>query len=110
IAVTGNGHVYVTFRTFEASGPSTDAVGIAKSTDCGKTFAPAQLITTFTASDAQDVSDPQPIPRPQSQRDDPLFGEDDVAAGGRARRSEERRVGKECRARWWAQRGKRNTE
>ena len=85
IAVTGNGHVYVTFRTFEASGPSTDAVGIAKSTDCGKTFAPAQLITTFTASDAQDVSDPQPIPRPQSQRDDPLFGEDDVAAGGRAR-------------------------
>src|SRR5439155_10487374 len=46
IAVTGNGHVYVTCRTFEGSGPWPDAVGIAKSTDCGKTFAPAQLITT----------------------------------------------------------------
>lgn len=85
IAVTGNGHVYVTFRTFEASGPSTDAVGVAKSTDCGKTFAPAQLITTFVPSDAQDVSDPQPIPTPQSQLDDPLFGEDGIAAGGAAR-------------------------
>ncbi|TMH46940.1 MAG: exo-alpha-sialidase [Betaproteobacteria bacterium] len=85
IAVTGNGHVYVTFRTFEASGPSTDAVGIAKSTDCGKTFSPGQLVTPFIPSDAQDVSDPEPIPMPQSQRDDPLFGEDDVAAGGRAR-------------------------
>src|SRR3954453_15207196 len=85
IAVTGNGHVYVTFRTFEASGPSTDAIAIAKSTDCGKTFAPGQLITTFIPSDAQDVSDPQPIPPPQSQRDDPLFGEDDLAAGGTAR-------------------------
>src|SRR3954469_18674693 len=85
IAVTGNGHVYVTFRTFEASGPSTDAIGIAKSTDCGKTFSPAQLITNLIPSDAQDVSDPKPTPMPQSQLDDPLFGEDDAAAGSTAR-------------------------
>jgi len=85
IAVTGNGHVYVTFRAFTGVGPSTDAVGVAKSTDCGKTFAPAQQITTLIPSDAQDVSAPQPTPIPQSQLDDPLFGEDDAAAGGTAR-------------------------
>jgi len=85
ISVTGNGHVYVTFRTFEATGPSTDGVGVAKSTDCGKTFAPAQLITTFIPSDAQDVSNPQPTPMPQSQLDDPQFGEDASAPGGSAR-------------------------
>jgi hypothetical protein len=85
IAVTGNGNVYVTFRTYEASGPSTDAVGVAKSTDCGKTFAPAQLITTFIPSDAQDVSEPKPMPTPQSQLDDPLSGEDEAAGGGSAR-------------------------
>jgi hypothetical protein len=85
IAVTGNGHVYVTFRTFTTVGPSSDGVGVAKSTDCGKTFAPAQLVTTFIPSDAQDVSDPQPVPMPQSQLDDPLSDEEAIAAGGRAR-------------------------
>src|SRR5262249_5150716 len=85
IAVTANGHVYVTFRTFTGPGPSSDGVGVAKSTDCGKTFSPAQLITTLIPSDAQDVSSPQPTPMPQSQLDDPLFGEDASAPGGRAR-------------------------
>src|SRR2546422_2583989 len=38
ISVTGNGHVYVTFRSFNSVAGSTDSVYIVKSTDCGKTF------------------------------------------------------------------------
>jgi len=47
IAVTGNGHVYVTFRQFAAQGQQTDAVDVVKSTDCGKTFSPPRSLTTF---------------------------------------------------------------
>src|SRR5256714_2661083 len=83
ISVTHNGHIYVTFRQF-GSKQNPDAVAVAKSTDCGKTFAPPSLITTFTASDAQDVRDPASPSVPQSQLDDPGF-EDDTAAGGTAR-------------------------
>src|SRR5947207_1430803 len=53
ISVTHNGHVYVTFRTFTSVGPSTDAIYGVKSTDCGKTFSPAQQLTTFIRNDAQ---------------------------------------------------------
>jgi hypothetical protein len=81
ISVTANGHVYVTFRTFTSVGQSTDAIGIVKSTDCGATFSQPQLITTFIPSDAQDQSDPEPTPLPQSQLDDPLFGEEGTDAG-----------------------------
>ena len=35
ISVTGNGHVYVTFRQFDDGGKDPNAVMIAKSTDCG---------------------------------------------------------------------------
>jgi hypothetical protein len=80
IAVTGNGHVYVTFRQFE-SGKDPNAVMIAKSTDCGQTFAPPVVITPFIENDAQDESSPEPIPQPQSQPDDPGFGEAGVEAG-----------------------------
>jgi hypothetical protein len=48
IAVTGNGHVYVTFRQFAAQGHQQDAVIIVKSTDCGKTFSAPKVLTTFT--------------------------------------------------------------
>jgi hypothetical protein len=72
IAVTGNGHVYVTFRQF-GSGKDPNAVMIVKSTDCGQTFAPPVLITPFIESDAKDESSPEPIPQPQSQPDDPNF-------------------------------------
>jgi len=81
ISVTGNGHVYVTFRQFDGGGKDPNAVMIAKSTDCGKTFAAPQLVTTFTPSDAQDVSDPASMSIPQSQLDDPA-GEDGGAAAG----------------------------
>src|SRR5438552_3376695 len=70
IAVTGNGHVYVTFRTFESVGPSTNAVEIVRSTDCGKTFGPPRRLTTFIPYDAQDQASPEPIPT-QLVRDDP---------------------------------------
>src|SRR5919199_2570462 len=74
ITVTGNGHVYVTFRTFTSVGRSTDAVGIAKSTDCGRTFGPARLLTTFIPYDAQDQSHPEPVPT-QAVDDDPAGDE-----------------------------------
>jgi len=75
ISVTGNGHVYITFRQFE-SGKDRNAVMVVKSTDCGQTFAPPVLITPFDENDAQDVRAPEAMPQPQSQRDDPgFFGE-----------------------------------
>src|SRR5438874_586861 len=83
ISVTGNGHVYVTFRSFNSVAGSTDSVYIVKSTDCGKTFSQPQQITTFIPSDAQDQNDPEPIPTPQSQPDDPSFSID--AQSSRAR-------------------------
>ncbi len=83
ISVTGNGHVYVTFRSFNSVAGSTDSVYIVKSTDCGKTFSQPQQITTFIPSDAQDQNNPEPIPTPQSQPDDPSFSDD--AQSSRAR-------------------------
>jgi hypothetical protein len=84
ISVTGNGHVYVTFRQI-ASGKDPDAVMIAKSTNCGQTFSAPQLVTTFVASDAQDVRDPAPMSIPQSRLDDPAGEEGSAAPGSAAR-------------------------
>ena len=79
IAITGNGHVYVAFRTFESVGPSTNAVAIVKSTDCGKTFGPPRLLTTFIPYDAQDQANPEPVPT-QLVDDDPA-GEEEADRG-----------------------------
>jgi hypothetical protein len=84
ISVTHNGHVYVTFRTFTSVGPSTDAIYIVKSTDCGQTFSPAQQITTFIPNDAQDQSSPEAAPA-QTVADDPGFEEGKDAQSDRAR-------------------------
>jgi hypothetical protein len=73
ISVTGNGHVYITFRQFDDGGKVPNAVMIVKSTDCGKTFGQPVLITPFTENDAQDQSSPEPIPQPQVKPDDPNF-------------------------------------
>ena len=81
ISVTGNGHVYVTFRQFDG-GKDPNAVMIAKSTDCGNTFAPPVLVTPFTENDAQDQSAPEPMPQPQSQRDDPFFHDEAGSEAG----------------------------
>jgi hypothetical protein len=84
IAVTGNGHVYVTFRQFE-KGNNPNAVVIVKSTDCGQTFGQPVLITPFIENDAQDESSPEPIPQPQSQPDDPNFSDEAGMEAGTAR-------------------------
>ncbi len=84
ISVTNNGHVYVTFRSFTSVGPSTDAIYIVKSTDCGKTFSPARQITTFIPNDAQDQSSPEPVPT-QAVSDDPASGEGTDAHSDRSR-------------------------
>jgi hypothetical protein len=85
IAVTGNGHVYVTFRSFESVGQLTDSVYIVKSTNCGQTFSTPRAVTAFTPSDASDVSDPEPMTIPQSQLDDPNFESEGDAPGSTAR-------------------------
>src|SRR5919197_901488 len=84
ISVTSNGHVYVTFRSFNTVGPSTDSIYIVKSTDCGKTFSPAQQVTTFIPNDAQDQSSPEPVPT-QLVSDDPQSGEGTDVNSDRAR-------------------------
>src|SRR4051812_19457409 len=67
IAVTGNGHVYVTFREFNSSkGQASDAVRYAKSTDCGASFGKSGTIVGFEPYDAQDQLDPQNITTPTS--------------------------------------------
>ena len=57
ISVTGNGNVYVTYRTFERKNGQPNAIEIVKSTDCGKTFGPSALVTTFVPYDAEDRTD-----------------------------------------------------
>ena len=80
ISVTANGHVYVTFRQFTRKNGQTDAIDIAKSTDCGATFGPAKVVQTFTPYDASDVAAPTAIPAGSTA--DAPFGEE---AGGNAR-------------------------
>lgn len=84
IAVTGNGHVYVTFDQGATRNGQTDAVLIAKSSDCGASFAKPVLVSAYTLYEAQDISSPQPVP-PVSAHDDPLSSEDPDAAGSFAR-------------------------
>jgi hypothetical protein len=55
ISVTGNGHVYVTWGQFVDSGHQIDGVGVAKSTNCGKTFGRARTITNFQAMGMTDA-------------------------------------------------------
>ena len=57
ISVTGNGNVYVTYDVGERNNGQPDGVEIVKSTDCGDTFGPSTLVTTYIPYNAQDVSD-----------------------------------------------------
>ena len=79
IAVTGNGHVYVTFDMGATNSGQPDAVGIAKSIDCGGTFSKPVVAVTYIPYNAQDIQSPQPTP-PGSPIDDPL--EEGVSAPG----------------------------
>src|SRR5215216_1015303 len=69
IAITGNGHVYLVFREFRSTGAVTDSIDYVKSTDCGKTYGPAQVVTSFIRYRPIDTTDPEPIPA-QSAPDD----------------------------------------
>jgi hypothetical protein len=57
ISVTGNGNVYVTYDVGARNNGQPDGVEIAKSDDCGKTFGPSTLVTTYVPYNAQDVTD-----------------------------------------------------
>jgi hypothetical protein len=54
IAVTGNGHVYVTINQGATISGQPNAIVVAKSTDCGRTFSKPTVVTTFIPYDAQD--------------------------------------------------------
>ena len=85
IAITGNGHVYVTFRQFETKkGHQQDAIVYVRSTDCGASFSAPRVVTTFEHYDAQDAASPAAAPA-QREADDPASGEADEASGGTAR-------------------------
>src|SRR5712691_2196796 len=78
ISVTGNGHVYVTFDMGATNGGQVDSVGIAKSTDCGRTFAKPSVAVAYEIYEAHDLTAQRPAPA--SVPDDPGSG-DQVAAG-----------------------------
>jgi hypothetical protein len=84
IAVTGNGHVYVTFDIGATQNGQPNGVGIAKSTDCGDTFAKPTIPITYIPYIAQDIQTPQPVPPPGSANDDPMDS-DASSPGGLAR-------------------------
>src|SRR5262249_42317746 len=80
IAITANGHLYVTYHEFASRSGQPDAVLYVKSVDCGATFSNPGLIATFIPSTALDVADPQPVP-PAKQLDDPPSEESPSAPG-----------------------------
>src|SRR5947207_3217867 len=59
IAVTGDGHVYVTYRQFAdvRSNQPADAIAYNASTDCGASFSQPMLVQTFEPYDPTDLDD-----------------------------------------------------
>jgi hypothetical protein len=84
IAVTRNGHVYVTWNAERGPTGADEAIEYAKSTNCGRTFGPIHSVVTYTTYEAQDIGAPTPAPA-QSRDDDPAGGESGEAAGATAR-------------------------
>ena len=71
IAVTGNGHVYVTWDQGIDAGGQPEGVGVAKSTNCGATFSPGKLARRATTATRSATSPaPAAMPQPQAQHDD----------------------------------------
>jgi hypothetical protein len=57
IAVTSNGHVYVTLgASVKHGGSAVESVLYAKSTDCGSTFAPVRPLAEYVGYNAADVA------------------------------------------------------
>src|SRR5919198_488794 len=59
ISVTGNGHVYVTYRQFAdvRSHQPTDGIAYNASTDCGRTFSAPRVVQSFEPYDPTDLDD-----------------------------------------------------
>jgi hypothetical protein len=57
ISVTGNGHVYITYRQFAdvRSNSTVDAIVYNASTDCGQTFSAPQVVQSFEPYDPIDI-------------------------------------------------------
>jgi hypothetical protein len=84
IAVTANGHVYVTYDATLHQGNSTfDAILYNKSTDCGMTFSPAKVLTTFNRFSYVDQSAATPAPVQVGAKDTVGQDEADAPAGTR---------------------------
>jgi hypothetical protein len=60
IAITHNGHVYVTYRQFAdvRSQQLVDGIAYNKSTDCGQSFSAARKLVSFEPYDPTDVAAP----------------------------------------------------
>jgi hypothetical protein len=76
IAVTGNGHVYVTWNAERGPTDADEAVEYVRSTDCGATFSKVRTLVTYTSYEAQDVGAPTAAPA-QTRDDDPPSDEAD---------------------------------
>jgi hypothetical protein len=84
IAVTGNGHVYVTYGQGATTSGQEEAVAYVRSADCGATFGKAANLAKYIPYEAQDISAPTPVP-PQSSPDDRVSSDADAEAPGNAR-------------------------
>ena len=84
ISVTPNGHVYVTYdATLHQGNRTFDAILYNKSTDCGMTFSPAQMLTTFNRFTYVDRSAATPEPAHVGAEDNVGEDETDAPAGTR---------------------------
>jgi hypothetical protein len=84
IAVTANGHVYVTYDATLHQGNNTyDVLLYNKSTDCGATFSPSQVLVRFKPFEYVDASAATPAPATVGGKDDVGSGETDASAGSR---------------------------
>ncbi len=84
IAVTANGHVYVIYdATLHQGNRAYDALLYNKSVDCGATFSPAQLLTTFNRFSYVDRSAAAPEPAQVGAEDSVGEDETDAPAGTR---------------------------
>lgn len=85
IAVTANGHVYVTYAATLHRGNSTfDAILYNRSTDCGATFSGAKLLTKYNPF--QYVDQPATHPEPAQVGPEDNVGEDETDAPAGTRR------------------------
>ena len=97
IAIGPNGEVYVAFAVYSSSGSVESGIEFTKSTNGGSNFTSANLAFSITGIGYTNNG----IPEFNNTRVNSFPSmEVDRSNGSRRGRSEERRVGKECRSRW----------